>query len=396
MHQSREHRIKVALVGPYPVNPPHIRGGGVEAAEFYLAEGLRADDAIDLHVVVPTKDVDEKKQIQYQNVLLHYIPIPRKRIVPNMISMIRSLGNAIDEISPDIVHSHHSSGTIAAVRRGYPVVHTIHAVAHREARYLSGSLGVRLNQALFIRLAHKAISQASHLTAVSTYVAREYAPIARAGITVVPNALEDRFFGIPDKTVEDRLLYAGYIGPRKNVLGLVRAFDLIKRARPEARLVIAGGVNDPAYMQSIQEYVDKHDLGDSIEFLGLLRQDEIEREYARAAVVCIMSWHETFSLTVSQGMAAGKPVVTTDSGGPSDLVIDGETGFLVANGDERMFAERVIELLSDADVRRRVGQNAKEVAWARFRKEIVASQTIDVYKRVLRMQDIVNRDVLSE
>jgi glycosyltransferase involved in cell wall biosynthesis len=267
---------------------------------------------------------------------------------------------------------------------GYPTVHTIHGVMHNEGRYFGNALADRLNARLCAYLAKKAISGASHSIAVSSYVRNEYQDVARSGITVIPNAVEDRFFCVESREVPDRMLYVGFVSRLKNILGLVRAFEAVKRSRPRAELAVAGSVQDQAYYADILNYIEAQGLGGSIHLLGPVNQDDLLGEYAKAAVVCTFSWVETFSLTVAQGMAAGKPAISSDSGGPSDLITGGETGFLVAPGDEKAFAEKSILLLEDGGLRSRMGAAGREVAEQRFRKEVVAAQTVEVYEQVLR------------
>jgi glycosyltransferase involved in cell wall biosynthesis len=355
----------------------------VEAASFYLAQGLREIDDIDLHVFAATKQVDSDRLVSEPGLTAHFLAEPRRRVVPNLVSNIERYRRAIDEFRPDIVHGEHPCAALAGVKGGYPTVLTIHGVIHRERRYNSGGPLEQLNWSLFNYITRKAIATASHVLPVSSYVSREYGGIIRGGVTVVPNAVDDSFFGVSGDEISGRLLYVGYIGARKNLLGLVRAFERIHTSDPSAELRIAGGVSDRSYAAAVHDCVRTCGLEDSVRFLGLLDQDQLIREHAEASVVCIFSSHETFSLTVSQGMAAGKPVVSTDSGGPSDLIEDGETGYLVPVGDEEAFADRCLRLLSDEQLRRRMGARGREVAREMFAKESVARRTVEVYKELL-------------
>jgi len=375
--------MRVALVGPYPLLNPLRIDGGVEAAAFYLAQGFKAHENIDVHVVSASKRVQAPSQSRDGGITVHYLPEPKRRIIPNLITDVFRLRNSIDTIRPDIVHGQSPSAALAGLRGGYPTVYTIHGVIHREGIYYGNSPADRLNARLCAYLVKKAVLGVSHSIAVSSYVLGEYRDIARSGITVIPNAVEDAFFQVRGEEAPDRMLYVGFVGRRKNILGMVRAFETIKRSRPSAELAVAGSVRDQAYYADILEYIDAHGLGGSVHFLGLLNQDDLLREHAKAALVCIFSWHETFSFTVAQGMAAGKPAISSDCGGPSDLIADGETGFLVPPGDEKAFADRSIVLLADSELRRRFGARSREIANERFRKEVVAAQTLRVYEKII-------------
>jgi glycosyltransferase involved in cell wall biosynthesis len=81
-------------------------------------------------------------------------------------------------------------------------------------------------------------------------------------------------------------------------------------------------------------------------------------------------------------MAAGKPVVATDVGGVRERVEDGASGFIVPAGDVPAMAGRITQLLQDEELRRRMGQRGREIARARFRRDVVADQYYAIYQEV--------------
>lgn len=376
--------MKIALVGVYPVDHAKICGG-VEAAVYYLSKGLRCIDSTELHVIAITKQIAHSKVVEEDNIIVHYLAVPSKRIVPNLITNIGRARRILNQIQPDIVHGESAVGTLAGVQAGYPTVHTIHGVIHRELQ-LARTFGQRLNMRLHAYLSKRAVAAANHIIAVTPYAQQQYEDIARAEISIIPNAVEDNYFHLKNKESGKMLLTVGYICPRKNTFGLVKAFRIIKDHDAEAELVVVGGITDEMYYKEIIEYISKNSLIDSVHFLGFINQDHLEDEFARASIICMFSDEESFSLVVAQGMAAGKPVVSTDSGGPSDLIVDGETGFLVKKRDEQAFANKCIALLSNADQRYKMGDRARLSAKARFSKESVASQTMAVYQKVLNIR----------
>jgi len=375
--------VKVLIVSPYPLLDPVRIRGGVEAAAFYLARGLNTLNDVKVSVLCDTKSVSQFTKCFDNGILVNYIPNPRIRVIPNLLLNVYRLRHEIAKMQPDIVHSHSSWGALAGLRAGLPIVYTIHGVVHREERYLPSGLTNKLSARLLGFLHHKAMASAHCCIAVSKYVKDTYAPIARR-IHVIPNAVDDAYFEIVGAPIPGRLLCVEYIGRRKNTLGSVRAVQAVKKTYSNAELVIAGGVRDQRYYKEIAEYIACHGLEKSVHFLGQIDQPRVLREYACADIVCTFSWHETFSLTLAQGMAAGKAVVGSDCGGPADLIVNGETGYLVPPGDEQAFAARCSELLSNRQLLEKMGRRAREVAMERFRKEVVAAQTLSVYNQVLQ------------
>lgn len=107
-------------------------------------------------------------------------------------------------------------------------------------------------------------------------------------------------------------------------------------------------------------------------FAGHQSGDELARWYASADVFVFPSTTETLGNVVLEALASGIPAVVTDRGGPQDLVIDGETGYIVSGNDATAMADRLEMLLRDSDARREMGAAARESATARSWRHINA------------------------
>ncbi|MGQ9782941.1 MAG: glycosyltransferase family 4 protein [Armatimonadota bacterium] len=374
--------VKVVVVAPYPMlNPVRIRGG-VEAVALYLVRGLNTLQGVRVQVLSDTKLVSRTLLCDDNGIPVEYIPVPRVHFMPNTIVSMLRLRRRLSAIGPDIVHSHSAWGALAGIYVGIPTVYTIHGVVRSESKYLAPGLRNKLGSKLLYHLCMKAAKMADHCIAVSNYVRSEFDNVAHA-VTIVPNPVDDSFFELSSQSIPGRLLCDAFIGKRKNILGLVRSFEKVKKRHEYAELVIAGAARDSTYYGEVLDYVCTSGLQGSVYFVGQIDQVRLLSEYAKADIVCNMSWHETFSLTLAQGMAAGKAVIGTNCGGPSDFVEDSDTGYLVQPGDEQAFAERCCYLLADRDALVRMGVRAREIAESKFRKEVVAARTLKVYRAVL-------------
>jgi glycosyltransferase involved in cell wall biosynthesis len=117
--------------------------------------------------------------------------------------------------------------------------------------------------------------------------------------------------------------------------------------------------------------------------LGFVPHDELERLYARAAVVACPSRREGFGVVCAEAMAYGRPVVAGDVGGLRDLVRHEETGLLVPPGDVGALRAALQRLLADSDLRRRFGEAgrtriAEHFTWQRF-----CDETLRAYEDAL-------------
>lgn len=374
--------MKVALVGPYPVDAAYIPGG-VAAVTYYVVQGLRQWPDIDLHVVTTTKTLATNTLLKDGNLTIRYTSEPRYRVVPNLLANIGRIKAELKRIDPDVVHSESSVGTLAGAAAGYPTIHTIHGIPHEEVRFAPT---LYRKVAVFVEglLAKRAVSRAQCCIATSGYAVRAYTPCNGVKMHQIHNPIEDRFFAMNCPVTDGKLLHASYISRLKNILGLVKAFELVRQRDSNPRLFICGKAVDAKYKALVEDYVKSHNLQDAVNLLGFISQEELGRHFDEAALICLFSRQESAPMAIAQAMCAGKPVVASAVGGTPDLVLDGETGFLVGDDDQPAFAEKVLRLLSDPVLRRTMGARAREVAEERFRKEVVAAKTIEVYSEVLK------------
>eukprot|EP00316_Scyphosphaera_apsteinii_P004340 CAMPEP_0119344420 /NCGR_PEP_ID=MMETSP1333-20130426/106963_1 /TAXON_ID=418940 /ORGANISM="Scyphosphaera apsteinii, Strain RCC1455" /LENGTH=484 /DNA_ID=CAMNT_0007356859 /DNA_START=26 /DNA_END=1480 /DNA_ORIENTATION=+ len=140
------------------------------------------------------------------------------------------------------------------------------------------------------------------------------------------------------------LLYVGRLGTEKNV-GMIK--DVLQ-AIPYARLAVVGA--GPADRELRQ-----HFKGEDVVFTGQLSGEPLSRAYAAADVFVMPSESETLGFVVLEAMASGVPPVCANAGGLPSLISDGESGLLFKPGDTADLVAKVNMLLSDARLRRRMG-----------------------------------------
>ncbi len=242
-------------------------------------------------------------------------------------------------------------------------------------RYLEGVLGARLSDRTI------GVSAAS-----AREIGRDYLG-ARRGVPVVPNGVDvDRFHPGVDGTAVRRawdvgdaplILFAGRFVGRKGVEYLLEAFARVAPRHPSARLVLVGE--------------GRRDYGPWIRQLGLgsrvlVRPGEAHRRmpelYAAADIFCLPSLYEGLPLAILEAMASGTAVVSTRTDGIPDAIRDGESGLLVPPQMVVPLADALDRLLGDADLRRRLGAEARRVACEKFAWERAWEAYGDVFREV--------------
>jgi glycosyltransferase involved in cell wall biosynthesis len=170
--------------------------------------------------------------------------------------------------------------------------------------------------------------------------------------------------------------FMGRVDPLKDLHTLIRAFELVRKEIPEARLRIFGGT--PAvnriYHESCQQLIDELGLTGAAMLEG--RIGNAVDAYHAGSIVALTSISEGFPYTVVEAMACGRPTVCTNVGGVAEAV--GETGSVVPPRDFAAVAEACVRLLRDHELRRRLGAAAR----ARVLEHFTLRRSLEAYRNV--------------
>lgn len=155
-----------------------------------------------------------------------------------------------------------------------------------------------------------------------------------------------------------------WIIPEKGIADFLEMARAVSAQRDDAHFVLVG---DGAQREQYMEDAAAMGLADRITWTGTIDDPFGEGVFAAADVVCQFSrWEEVFGWMIAEAMAHAKPVVATRVGGIPELIVDGESGFLVDREDTEAMSNRVLELLNDDDARHRMGQLGREIVQTKF------------------------------
>lgn len=205
-------------------------------------------------------------------------------------------------------------------------------------------------------------------------------------VTVIPNILDKSTFRTTRKPHEVRAelglnMDAPVFGvvsalrPEKGLEVLLQAATHVFRSMPEARLVIAGEGSEQVHLKSLAT-----DLGitDHVIFLG--HREDVPDVLSAVDVAVSPSETESLPNAVLEAMALARPVVATRVGGTPELVVDGETGYLVDAGASSPLADRIVELLRDADRRASMGAAGRQRVTEEYSPEHVRGALDALYR----------------
>ena len=126
------------------------------------------------------------------------------------------------------------------------------------------------------------------------------------------------------------------------------------------RLIITGGNANAAIAQTVRGYFEKRGL--EVHFTGPLTGEALAAMFASADIFVFPSLTETFGQVIQEAMASGLPVVARREGGPADLVLPAETGYLADPPDLAAFCEYTLKLIENAALRSQMGETARKLA----------------------------------
>jgi hypothetical protein len=182
--------------------------------------------------------------------------------------------------------------------------------------------------------------------------------------------------------------WAGRIDPFKDLITLLRAFSLVLREMPEARLRIFGSApqGGEAYLEHCR--AEAYDLGISKQATFEGRVPEIRDAYAAGHVVVLCSITEGFPYTLIEAMACGRPCVATNVGGVTEALGD-DAGLVVPPRNPAALADACLKLLRDDGMRRKMGVAARERAIEHFTVDRAISAFDEMYTRLGSVPDQV-------
>jgi len=298
--------------------------------------------------------------------------------------LFRSLANKVKCISPDVIHMAFEPrfpfSFAWLLHRKYPVVTTIHEpkplLVEAMRTFLLNRIQVMDNQ-LLIKFSDKIIV---HGEPHRKYLLAQKVPSYK--VEVIPHGDFSLYAHCQrsDVTVSEtgNVLFFGRVVSYKGVDYLIQAGKLIKEHIADVAITIAGEGEFRKYEKLI---------GNDKTFVVLNRfipDEEVAELFGKASVVVLPYIAGTQSGIISIAGSFKKPVVATDVGNSSEMVEDGETGFIVPPKNASTLAEAIIRLLKDDKLRQEMGENAYKMVRGKFSWNDIAQKTLEVYEEAIK------------
>lgn len=228
--------------------------------------------------------------------------------------------------------------------------------------------------------------KARFITSCSTSLkewAIKYAGVTPDKVKVIYNPLQSDFITSDDENpviLSNTVFFAGTICDWKGAGNLVEACRILNDVSRGVSLEMAGKTG--AYGESLKAHYQNCDW---LHILGKLPQSELKKHYSTSSVVCFPSWWENMPMVCIEAMAQGAVVIGSNSGGMAEIIEDGKSGFLLPPKNPQLWADKIREVLSMPNVRRReISLNAKVRIQNVFSLDKILDDTISYYDYAIR------------
>jgi L-malate glycosyltransferase len=188
------------------------------------------------------------------------------------------------------------------------------------------------------------------------------------------------------------VLFFANVWIRKGIFTLLDAFEQVSKLMPAVRLIIAG---DGPSLPIVRQQVEASACRDRVEFLGQVGRADIAAVLGRCSVYCLPSHGEPFGITAIEAMACAKPLVVTSAGGLGYMVSD-DGGRQVPVRNAPALAKALVELLQDAELRRKMGEHNRRLVETQYAWPRVARRLDAIYQGVVKTALSPSPDLLGQ
>jgi N-acetyl-alpha-D-glucosaminyl L-malate synthase BshA len=352
---------------------PTFGGSGVVATELGVALARRGDDVHFISYAMPSRLNVLHERVRFHEVTVTPYPL-FDPYPPYTLALATKMAEVAVYEKLDILHVHYAIP---------------HAISAHLAREIAGSKDLRFITTLhgtditlvgrdpsYLPITRFGIEVSDGVTAVSQWLRVETAKNFATGkeIEVIPNFVDPGRFRKHESPLSHLFFSSG-----EKLLCHVSNFRPVKRIMDVlGRLVMIGDGPDRSVAEA---FCRDHHLREQVFFLGNV--PNLEEIVGAADLFLLPSEAESFGMAALEAMASEVPVIGSRAGGLPEVVVEGETGYLLPVGDVEAMAERTIEILSNPDLQRRLGRNGRDLAEGKFNVNRVVPRYREFYERVI-------------
>ena len=281
------------------------------------------------------------------------------------------LKRAIEDLKPDLLICVKLDfvPVLVDLKGDIPLIVESHTLCHSEKMDEVGML-----RRLYIGSLKRSIRKADAVVALTEGDAKDWKAY-NDNVHVIQNIVTLNESGFYTSFMQKSVIYVGRFSKQKDIDSLLRIWAIIHQQYPDWQLDIYGeGELKDNYLSIIQKMNANINV-----FQPTANIMEVYREHS---ILLLTSLYEPFGLVLPEAMSCGLPVVAFDCPyGPADIITDGVDGYLIADRNVELFAQRVGQLISDYDLRVQMGK-AAVISSQRYQASCIMPQWIQLFEQL--------------
>lgn len=203
---------------------------------------------------------------------------------------------------------------------------------------------------------------------------------AKKPIYVIAPAIEE--IKNKNKTQNNKqFIYVGRLVFYKNVEILINAMEIVKNVDDEIKLIIVGG--GPQF-KILKDLIEKKQLAENIIIKNYVSTEEKFKLISESNAMLFPSLCEGFGLVILEAFSQNKPVLVSNLKPMSDIISDGETGFILNSNDAELWAKNIIHLSKDTQISQKMGRNGNDLLKTKYNQDKMYQKIIKMYKDVTK------------
>jgi len=294
----------------------------------------------------------------------------------------------VSSFKPDVVHSHLYKAELVSKEftiKGIKYISHCHDNIRQLRKFDFKSLLSKQKIVEFYersRLLKKLRSCDSHFIAISKdgddFLSKHLTADLKSRIILFSNAINlMKFPPKLDLSIDStcvRLINVGNFIPKKNQRFLIEVMKIVRGQKLNVELYLIG---DGDTLDNAKELSESYNLNNCVHFMG--RIDDVHAQLIKSDIYVHSALYEPFGLVIVEAMSTGLPVISLNGRGNSDVINHGECGFLIPQGEIKMFASKIIELIEDTQLYYKMAKNAITES-KKYSMEQYVEQLITIYK----------------
>lgn len=240
----------------------------------------------------------------------------------------------------------------------------------------------------------RALQMADGHVSVSDYTAKMTNQVFNQNneFTIIHNGIDMGLFQKNDAIPYENnnvILYFGTLIRKKGLLELPHVFNIIHEKNPNAQLVLVGKdtsdiiSGNASTWQMMQELFSSSAL-EKVTYFGPVAYSEVRKQIEKATICVFPTYAEALPVSWLEAMAMEKAIVASNIGWGNEIVENGVSGFVAHPSNHQEYADRILQLLAETSLRKKMECNAKLRILSHFEIRLIANQNLNFYKKVIK------------